>query len=233
MTSWFVRTYDHIYGGKDYRHEAERVSTLVRQRFPAARTLLDVACGTGRHLEHLRDEFSCTGVDVDEEILAVASSRLPGVPLHRADMVGMDLGGRFDVVVCLFSAVGYVETSARLERAIASMVDHLTPGGVLVVEPWVLSENWRPGGTTYVHMAEVDQDKVLRVSASGREGDVSILDFHYVWARPGAITTGDERHRLGLFAREDYLRSFALAGLDGQWIDEGLIDRGLVIGQAG
>ena len=231
MSEWFARTYDVLYEVKNYEEEAERIATLVQQRLPVAATLLDVACGTGRHLEYLRRQFSCMGVDISPDFVAIAEQRLPDVAVRQADMAELALGRTFDAVICLFSAIGYMETRPNLFRAVAAMARHLNPGGVLIVEPWILPENWRPGGTTYVHMGEVGEDKVVRVSATSRSGDVSVLDFHYVWASPGHITSGDEQHRLGLFSREDYLDACASAGLAAAWEDEGLIDRGLVVGR--
>ncbi|MBA2569767.1 MAG: methyltransferase domain-containing protein, partial [Chloroflexi bacterium] len=79
--------YDLFYDWKDYAAEVERLAVIVAERVPGARTLLDVACGTGRHLELLRGRFVVEGVDLDAGLLAVARERLgPDVPLHRGDM---------------------------------------------------------------------------------------------------------------------------------------------------
>src|SRR2546421_106439 len=69
--------YDHFYGHKDYAAEAAHVADLVQSLRPGAGTLLDVACGTGRHLEHLSGRLACEGVHVEEgprNLLRVASS---------------------------------------------------------------------------------------------------------------------------------------------------------------
>src|SRR5215471_2603544 len=50
--------YDLAYAHKDYAAEAAWVVDAVRARAPHARSLLDVACGPGGHLEHLRDTFA-------------------------------------------------------------------------------------------------------------------------------------------------------------------------------
>jgi SAM-dependent methyltransferase len=224
--------YDHFYGGKDYVAEARRVTELIRQRHPDARTLLDVACGTGRHLEHFRQEFACEGLDLDEGLLAVARRRLPGLRLTRADMADFDLGRRFDAVTCLFSAVGYLATVERLKAAVRAMARHLEPGGVLVVEPWILPEAWIEGGTTTVEVVEDDHRKLVRVIASSREGAMSVLRFHYAVAADGDVATADERHELRLFTHDEYAAAFLEAGLDTSWDDEGLTGRGLLIGVA-
>ena len=130
--------YDALYSFKDYPGEAERLHALIQERTPPAsapRTLLDVACGTGHHLQYLRRWYTVEGVDLDAGLLDLARQRLPDVPLHQRDMADFDLGRRFDAVVCLFSAIGYVKTADRLRRAVACLAAHVAPGGVLVVEP--------------------------------------------------------------------------------------------------
>ena len=48
-----AKHYDAVYSDKDYAGESQRLASIIRERAPMARTLLDVACGTGRHLEYL------------------------------------------------------------------------------------------------------------------------------------------------------------------------------------
>jgi SAM-dependent methyltransferase len=231
MFSESAAWYDHFYGGKDYAGEARRVTELIRRRRPGARTLLDVACGTGRHLEQLRRDFACEGLDLDDGLLAVARRRLPGMRLTRADMADFDLGRRFDAVTCLFSAVGYLATVERLRAAVGAMAGHLEPGGVLLVEPWVLPEAWIDGTTT-VETVEDGDRTLVRVIASSRHGTTSVLRIHYAVAADGEVLTADERHELRLFTHDEYAAAFLAAGLDTSWDPEGLIGRGLLIGVA-
>ena len=126
-----AHVYDLLYPFKDYGAEARDLVELIGARNPSATSLLDVACGTGRHLELLRASFpDVAGVDLDEGLLAIAQERLPDVPLTRADMRTVDLGRTFDAVTCLFSSVGYLRDADELERAVGRMAAHLAPGGV-------------------------------------------------------------------------------------------------------
>jgi len=128
--------YDLFYSWKDYRGEAEKLRDIIRRSEPDAKALLDVACGTGVHLEHLTDWFGVEGLDADASLLAVARNRLPDVPLHEADMRHFELGRKFDVITCLFSSIGYMVAEPDLRQAIANMARHLSPRGLLIVEPW-------------------------------------------------------------------------------------------------
>jgi ubiquinone/menaquinone biosynthesis C-methylase UbiE len=46
--------YDRFFDAKDYAGEARQVTAFIRRHRPDAVTLLDVACGTGRHLQQRR-----------------------------------------------------------------------------------------------------------------------------------------------------------------------------------
>jgi SAM-dependent methyltransferase len=232
MFSESAAWYDRFYGAKDYAGEARLVSALIRRHRPRARTLLDVACGTGRHLEHLREAFDCEGLDLDGRLLAVAAGRLPGMRLTRADMADFDLGRRFDAVTCLFSSVGYLATVERLRAAVECMAGHLEPGGVLVVEPWILPEAWIEGGVTDVEVVEDGDRKLVRVMTSSRQGAMSRLRIHYAVAAAGEVQIADERHELRLFGHDEYAAAFFDAGLDTTWDPEGLTGRGLLVGVA-
>jgi SAM-dependent methyltransferase len=223
-----ARLYDAVYASiRDYPREAAELDRLIQELRPGARTLLDVACGTGAHLEHLPG-YEVEGLDLDPEMLAVARERLPNVPFHEGDMADFDLGKRFDAVVCMFSSIGYARTVEGLQSAIAAMARHLQPGGVLVVEPWLTPEVWvdRHVGAVFVDEPSL---KIARINLGQREGNVSIFDFEYLVGTPDSIERLTEHHELGLFTVEQYLEAFRAAGLNADHDPEGPIGRGLYI----
>lgn len=64
MFSKSAAFYDAIYSFKDYAAEAVEVQGLIEKRNPDAGTLLDVACGTGLHLQYLAGAFDVEGIDL-------------------------------------------------------------------------------------------------------------------------------------------------------------------------
>lgn len=223
-----ARIYDAIYASiRDYPREAAELDRLIQELRPGARTLLDVACGTGTHLGCLRG-YEVEGLDLDPEMLAVARERLPDAPFHQGDMADFDLGKRFDAVVCMFSSIGYVRTAERLSSALASMTRHLEPAGVLVVEPWLAPEDWqdRHVGAIFVDEPEL---KVARMNIAQREGNVSIVEFEYLVGTPDGIERFTEHHELGLFTVAQYLEAFRAAGIEAEHDPEGPMGRGLYV----
>ncbi len=223
--------YDAEYSFKDYAHEAGLLHLLIqRHQRSSGSTLLDVACGTGGHLAFLRADYQVEGLDLDRAMLEIARQRLPQIPFHHGDMTAFDLGRRFDVVTCLFSAIGYVRDETAMRLAIANMARHLLPGGVLLVEPWFTPEAFHPGT---VHALFVDRPdlKISRMNLSRIEDGVSVLDFHYMVGTPDGIRTFSERHDLRLFTHQQYRSAFEAAGLETTHDQDGLIGRGLWIGR--
>ena len=106
-----VKYYDKIYSFKDYEQEASKIARIIGERLQSeGRHLLDVACGTGKHIEYLKEEFDVEGLDISREMLDIARVRNPNVTFHQADMIDFDLGKKYDVITCLFSAIGYAKT---------------------------------------------------------------------------------------------------------------------------
>ena len=232
MFSNSARIYDAVYAFKDYSAEAARVQALIQERCPGASSLLDVACGTGKHLEQFQRWYDdVAGLDLDEELIGVAGERLADVPLHVGDMTSFDLGRKFDAITCLFSSIGYVGTVVRLNDAIAAMAAHLTPGGVLVLEPWLAPEVWKVGRPDLLTVDEPDL-KIARMTMTSQEGLLAIMDFAYLVATPEGLQHFSERHEAALFTDDEYRQAFNAAGLVVEHDEHGLIGRGLYIGQS-
>jgi hypothetical protein len=143
-------------------------------------------------------------------------------------MADFSLGRSYDVVLCLFSSIGYVRTLENVVKSLVCFSRHLNPRGVILVEPWFTPDIWREG---MVHMlpAETEDLKVCRMNTSGREGNLSILNFHYLVGSAGRIEYFSERHELGLFTVDQMLSAFADAGLEVRHDPQGLTGRGLYI----
>jgi SAM-dependent methyltransferase len=227
-----ARVYDLLYAaaGKDYAAEADELHALIQQRLPGARSLLDVACGTGAHLFQLADRYDVVGVDLSAEMLAEASTRLPAVALVEADMISFDLDRTFDAVICLFSSIGYMRSTNELEAAVDRMARHLSPGGVLIVDGWVRPQAWRDPGTTQALAGGVDGLAAARVIRSRREGSQSILELHHLIGSGDGVEYIVETHLLTLFSDADYRKAFERAGLTVEVVPSPYPDRDRYVG---
>jgi ubiquinone/menaquinone biosynthesis C-methylase UbiE len=232
MFSKSAKYYDEIYGsiGKNYSKEAKKVHKLIQKYVKSGGiSMLDVGCGTGRHAGLLSENYRVEGLDLDPNILAVARKKYPRIPFHIGNMKNFKLNKKFDVIVCLFSAIGYVKTESGLNRAIKTMTQHLLPGGVMLIEPWFSSDEWHVGRASILQVNQPDL-KVVRMSYSLRRGNISVIEFQYLVGTSKGIQHSIEQHQLGLFDKKDYLEAFRKAGLKVIHDPKGLDGRGLYIG---
>ena len=229
MFSESAEFYDAIYSFKDYAAEAIQIADLVRSLQPRARTILDVACGTGEHALRLsRDHgFTVDGLDLDPALLAIARTKHPAGEFFQGSMSDFALGKRYDVVMCLFSSIGYLVTLDRVRAALDCFRRHLNAGGVVIVEPW-----FGPGVLDTSRVVSVEGRyrgrRVERTNRNQVDGRVSWLHFEYRIEMPdGTIRTASEVHELGLFTVDEMRDAFAAAGLDATYDTPGLTGRGL------
>ncbi|MBZ5621783.1 MAG: class I SAM-dependent methyltransferase [Acidobacteriia bacterium] len=228
MFSETAEIYDAIYAFKDYGRESLKIRQLIARERPGARTILDIACGTGEHARFLSTDFEVDGIDLDPKFVEIARAKNPAGRFWVADMRAFQLEKRYDVVQCLFSSIGYLLTAEDTIAALTCFRTHLAPGGVILVEPWLSPEEYKPG---WQHMITVDEPdlKVCRMSVPERIGDVSILHFHYLIATNEGVRRAEEVHRLALVPTEQMASHFEAAGLRCVFDSVGLSDRGLFI----
>jgi SAM-dependent methyltransferase len=228
MFSVTAELYDAIYAFKDYAGEALKIRQLIARERPGAETILDIACGTGEHARLLSADFEVDGIDFEPKFVEIAQAKNPAGNFSVGDMRAFQLEKRYDVVQCLFSSIGYLLTPQDIVVALTCFRVHLAPGGVILVEPWLSPEAYKSGQP---HMITVDKPdlKVCRVNVPKREGDVSILHFHYLIATNEGVRKAEEVHRLALVPTEQMVSYFEAAGLGCVFDSVGLFDRGLFI----
>ncbi|MBU0595682.1 class I SAM-dependent methyltransferase [Candidatus Bipolaricaulota bacterium] len=225
--------YDRLYAFKDYADEATKVADIVAASCRSGgKRLLDVACGTGMHVEYLAKTFDAEGLDISPELLAFARERNPGTPFHIGDMRTFDLGTTFDVVTCLFSSIGYMTSPEDLHQAIARMAAHLQPGGLLIVEPWLTPDVWKPH-TVHGMFIDEPEIKIARINTSQIVDGLSVFDLHHLIGTPEGVEHIVEHHEMGLWTVAEMTAAFEAAGLDVEYDPEGITGRGLYIGQRG
>jgi ubiquinone/menaquinone biosynthesis C-methylase UbiE len=231
MFSESAEFYDLIYSSfKDYEAETSRIATLIAENRPGARSILDVACGTAEHARLLvqRYGFAVDGLDLDPGFLEIARAKLPSSTFYHADMTSFELPRRYDVVLCLFSSIGYVRTVENVQRALACFRYHLNPGGAVILEPWFAPGVLEPG-RIFVKTAESKNVALCRMSHNEVDGKLSRLRFEYLIGRSSGIERASEVHELGLFTTEEMHGCFSAAGLTATYDPEGISGRGIFV----
>lgn len=220
FTGLHAELYDVIYADKPYADEAR----FVVERLEAARgrrpeTLLDVACGTGRHAaEFAAMGIEVTGVDINDELLAHARERVPGVEFVAQDMTELYLGeARFDAVTCLFDSIGYPQQDELVTAALAGMGRHLVDDGALAFEYLHAPAMLAHAAPVRVRRWELpDGAELLRVSETELDAEQRRMEVSYelVALRPdGSYDRWTESQANRFFSVEEMNGLVAGAGL--------------------
>jgi SAM-dependent methyltransferase len=232
MEPWSDRSadlYEFVFSRDVARRNAERLHEIIEDRRPGARSLLDVACGTGWHLERLGDWYEVEGLDASPGMLRHAQRRLPSVPLHQADMRSFDLGRSFDVVVCLSSSIAWMQTRTDLFGAVWTMARHTGEGGLLFVELWDFPKDAK--GEPWMTTVNSGDRAVALLETTTLQGDAWLQETHYLmWSCDRGIEHLEETATLGAFTKADHEAAFAEAELAVEFDPHGLLGRGLFIG---
>ena len=138
---WFEDLADHMGLAYDrYAHTkgtVQEVDHLVDalNLVPGER-ILDVGCGTGRHVH----ELACRGmvvhgVDISERFVEIARDGAPdGSTFERLDARSLEFEASFDAVICLCQgAFGMMTADGDDDAVVSGMARALRPGGRLAL----------------------------------------------------------------------------------------------------
>jgi ubiquinone/menaquinone biosynthesis C-methylase UbiE len=231
MFSNTAEYYDRIYAQfKDYNGEAEKIRAIIQKENPEAETILDVACGTGKHARILHEKFGykITGVDLDENFVRLAQKNFPEGKFYQADMRDFSLDEQFDVVMCLFSSIGYVKETEDVIKTLQCFKRHLKKDGILIVEPWLTPEKFTAGRFS-LNTVDDEDLKIARMTYGEKFEHISRFTFEYLIADKEGIRRETEIHELALFSIEEMMSFFEESGLKTEYDPVGLFDRGLYL----
>jgi ubiquinone/menaquinone biosynthesis C-methylase UbiE len=227
-----AKYYDLVYHWKDYKKESDSLLKLItNSKENKGKDLLEVGCGTGSHLQFLKEHYNCYGIDINQGILKIAKEKNKKVQFKQADMINMKLNKTFDIIISMFSSIGYVKTIKNLKKTLKNFSEHLKKGGVIIIEPWFTPEKFNSNRSS-LHTYEDDKIKIARMSLSKREGKISILKMNYLVAEKGKeIINFKEIHKLGLFSTKQTLEIMRNLDLKAKFLKNGFMkDRGVLIG---
>lgn len=182
---WFGTDYLRIYQHRD-ESEAERAIDLITAHVHGReiQSVLDLACGAGRHSKALCERWWTVGLDLSAALLRVARREDRDAPYVRADMRELPFAPEsFDLVVNLFTSFGYFEDDREHARVLAVVRDALRPGGAFVIDFLNASQVRRnlvpyderiENGVTIVQSRVISPDdrfveKTIRLKERGRE----------------------------------------------------------------
>lgn len=135
----YARYYDIYYENKDYAAEIDFVLNIAAEFGVKPGAVLDMGCGTGRHLTELAKRgFKGRGFDNSSEMLERAKARLnfADISIEEGDLRSYRTSQRYDLVLGMFAVMGYLERNEDLLAGFRTAREHLLPDGLFIFDVW-------------------------------------------------------------------------------------------------
>ena len=162
-------------------------------------------------LETLQDDFEILGVDVNGEMLKIASQKMPDVNFIKGDMKNLDLDEEFDVIICMFSAMNYNISLDQFKKTIKNFYLHMHEGGVLIFDLGINQENWIEGLVSVDTVVKEDL-KLARICQSHLKDGIFNANFVFLVKENGKLDFDIDEHKLGVFKFEEVIKTLIDAG---------------------
>lgn len=213
-----AKLYDSFHADKPYATEAAFISDIASDHgVDMDADVLDMACGTGRHLEAFsRQGRSVAGIDQSAFMVEQAAARVPSAHLTVGDLENVRVGRAYPIVTCLFDSIGYLVTNDRIIQGLTSIRDHLEPSGVAILEFWHAAAMLRSHDPVRVRWIQADGMPVLRVSETSLDvRDQTATVKYTIVALEGdrPATVYREEHVNRYFLVQEMALLLAMAGL--------------------
>nr|WP_320113820.1 methyltransferase domain-containing protein [uncultured Desulfuromonas sp.] len=206
--------YDDLYvKDEEYAPEAAKVKELLSTHGIAPQSdLLILACGTGGHIPYFIDEYQVSGLDLSEDMLAVAEKKFPHLTFHRGNLIDFDVKADFDAMICLYGSIGFVRTVANLRASMQRIAAQLRPDGIALITPWSTKEDFQE--CLVVDAVDEPDRKISRMEQVRlKEPGIVEVTFHHLIGQGRDVTYHQQSVEIGLFSRQDYLSAMTDAGL--------------------
>lgn len=135
---WFNTPYYHLlYKHRNHDEAADFIQRMIAHLAPPPNTtMLDVACGKGRHAQQLASYgFDVTGIDLSEASIEAAQTQAHDrLHFYQHDMRRPFRINYYQYVFNFFTSFGYFNHPRDNERALDAMALGLKPGGTLLLD---------------------------------------------------------------------------------------------------
>ncbi len=133
---WFGEEYLELYSHRDENEARQQVAFFHDQAGPIDGPILDLACGTGRHIQELQSlGYHAIGCDLSYTLLRTGVRDYGAMPVARADMRHLPFcDGVFAGLVNFFTSFGYFSTEDENAQVVREMSRVLRSGAVLLFD---------------------------------------------------------------------------------------------------
>lgn len=174
FSTWFDTPYYHILYKNRNDKEAQSFMDNITEylNIPENGTILDLACGKGRHSIYLNKMgYQVTGVDLSENSIAIANQSSNDTLQFKTHDMREPMNETYDAVFNLFTSFGYFDThedNIKTLKAIKESINEYGFGVIdffntdYIIENLVAEETKEIEGITFNIKRSVENNKIIK-----------------------------------------------------------------------
>jgi ubiquinone/menaquinone biosynthesis C-methylase UbiE len=132
--------YDIVMSDVDYETWADYIDEIILMHQPTARSILELACGTGTmalSLEEL-DCYKITATDGSPDMIRIAQKKSieanSAIDFRTMNFLALSFDETFDVVYMVFDSINYLHSKEDILQLHKEVKSILNPGGIFVYD---------------------------------------------------------------------------------------------------
>ncbi len=123
--------YDLMCAGINYQAQSHCVRRLHQLFGNKGKTHLDLACGTGPHVQHFIEfGYNSSGLDINQPMLDIARLRCPDAEYTLQNMCDFKVDKPIDLITCFLYSIHYNDGIEKLKECIISTHNALNKDGI-------------------------------------------------------------------------------------------------------
>jgi len=211
----FARWFHLLTAPADYAEEAAfYLAEFERAYGTRPAHVLELGSGGGNNASHMKTHCELVLSDLSPQMLELSKTLNPELEHVVGDMRTLRLARSFEAVL-IHDAVSYLTSLDDVDAALATAFAHLVPGGVVLLAPDWVRENFRESTGSGGHDGG---DRALRylqwVTDPDPDDTTYQTDFVYMMRENGELSVATDSHTMGLFPRDTWVARLRDAGFE-------------------
>jgi len=132
-----VNLYDLMYNkktGLDHKKQVKWVDSW-RKKLKQPKIVLDLACGTGKHLGYFkRFGYQCSGIDASNALLRIAKKNNKKIQFKKGYFHSFKLKSKVPIITSFFNSMSYNSNEKEMLRSLKNIKNNLDDKGIFIFD---------------------------------------------------------------------------------------------------